>query len=315
MHLAAFPTDVLPVNIADSFAPAFLAARGLADFVISRALFCKQRQRGDCVVCHGCISSRTIGTSARYTTGPVVLNRGPWTPNDLKTPRVSAIQFYNGVRDKGYYRGKDAWIRLLLEGRRVFAFGGNDAHGDLNRKRTMDVPLMSVTEVYEHIFGNVRTVVRAKSAAKDDILDALANGRAVVTDGPFIDISLSRNGRIYQPGDAISAENPEDDKIKTVITASFVSTPEFGCLKNMIILGGPVPNTITKITGEKKELTKNGEIVLFEQECSNRKYSCEYSEPFRIEGFLYVRAECETEKCRICITNPVWIDSPDSGSA
>ncbi len=237
-----------------------------------------------------------------------ILNRGPWTPNDLRKSGITAVQFYNGVRDRGFYRGKNAWIGLLLEGRRIYAFGGNDAHGDLNRKRTMDVPFVSVTEKNEHLFGNVRTVVRAKSPSKDDILEALTFGRALVTDGPFIDLSLQGNDRIFRPGDTIRAEFSADDGKETVVSASFVSSPEFGRLKTVKILGGPLPCAVTDRTGNIRQWVENGERVLFIYELGNRKYSYEYSESFRAAEFQYLRAECETDMHKICITNPVWLD-------
>jgi hypothetical protein len=244
----------------------------------------------------------------------LILGRGEWSPGDLRTPGVTSIQFYNGIRDKGFYRGKKAWIKLLLSGRRIYTFGGNDAHGDLNRRRRMDVPLMSVTEKYEHIFGNVRTVVRAKSVSKNDIIEALANGCAVVTDGPFIDITLSRDGAEYFPGDVFPAGKSSDIPDhggEVTLNAAFVSTPEFGHLKKVKIMGGPSKDSSIDGTAELNQTSANEETLILIADVPAQEYEYIYSEPLHANNFHYIRAECETAQGKICFTNPVWIDPAD----
>ncbi|MFC1650484.1 CehA/McbA family metallohydrolase [Candidatus Latescibacterota bacterium] len=236
----------------------------------------------------------------------LILGRGKWSLNDLQTPGVTAIQFYNGIRDRGFCHGMKVWIKLLLSGRRMHAFGGNDAHGDMNRRRRMEIPLVSISERYEHIFGNVRTVVRAKSTDRKDIFEALANGRALVTDGPFIDIAIFSNDTVACPGDVfpadITSERANSGETVTV-NASFISTPEFGPLKKVKIYGGAVKDSA------KDENTENEEMNILTADFPTPDFEYKYSEPFDVKGFIYIRAECETAKGKICFTNPIWVDS------
>ncbi len=214
------------------------------------------------------------------------LGRGKWTFSDLETPGIKALQFYNGIRDKGFRDGMNSWIKLLLNGRRIYTFGGNDAHGDLNRSRYVWLPLMFISEGIEHVFGNVRTVVRAMSKSTIDIIEALNEGHAVVTDGPFINLELVKNNVVAHPGDEITAG-------KIGVNAKFISSSEFGFLKKTRIIFG--------IKGEKAER------ILLSHNLSNSEFEYIFKDSFEINNLLYIRADCETALGKICFTNPIWI--------
>lgn len=216
----------------------------------------------------------------------LVLNRGEWSLDDLKTPGITALQIHNGVRDKGFYKGKKTWVELLLNGAKVFAFGGSDAHGDMNRRRRIGLPFLSVNETINHTFGCVRTVVRARSEKKEDICEALKSGRAVVTEGPFIDLTVSSGGSAGGPGDTVSGGTL---KIKTV----FQSSPEFGSLKTGVVFAGTAGEKAEHIIGSVEHFQSDFEYSF---ECrSENKHT------------IYIRAECETSSGKLCFTNPVWI--------
>jgi len=215
----------------------------------------------------------------------LILKRGEWTISDLETPGITAMQFYNGTRDGGFRRGKKTWIQLLLKGRRIFVYGGNDAHGDMNRSRKLSLPLVSVSETENHVFGTVRTVVRAQSFVPENIIEALRDGRAVVTDGPFIDLTVRRDGNIAYPG----GETPAGDNR---VQAVFMSTPEFGCLKRCKIFAA--------VLGEEIELALNESKGSYE-------YTYVFDKTIELKSVMYLRAECETERGSICFTNPIWV--------
>ena len=220
----------------------------------------------------------------------LILGRGKWALNDLLTPGITALQFYNGIRDRGFHDGMKTWIKLLLDGRRIYTFGGNDAHGDMNRRRHVWLPFFSISEGYEHIFGDVRTVVRAQSRDQKDIVEALRGGHAVVTDGPFIDIMVSSNNKTAYPGDEIPGG-------KITVKATFISSSEFGSLKKARIFAG--------ITGEKVER------ILMTADISQSDYEYSVDDSFELKGLLYIRADCETALGKICFTNPVWFAEKD----
>jgi len=57
--------------------------------------------------------------------------------------------------------GLRAWIRLLLEGRRLFLAAGNDAHGAFNRTFQLGLPWIYIKESRHYLFGKSRTGILA----------------------------------------------------------------------------------------------------------------------------------------------------------
>jgi len=221
-----------------------------------------------------------------------ILGRGQWTRSDLETPGITALQFYNGSRDKGFYKGMNTWIKLLLSGHRIYTFGGNDAHGDLNRRRYIWLPFMLISEGIGHVFGNVRTVVRARSKAAEDIIEALREGHAVVTDGPFIDIEVVSSTIVAHPGDEVPGG-------KITVQVKFVSSSEFGSLKKVRIIAG--------IADEKAERIVVSQYFAKGYSVSHSVFEHSFNDSFESNGFLYIRADCETVLEKICFTNPIWV--------
>ncbi|MBN1292998.1 MAG: CehA/McbA family metallohydrolase [Candidatus Latescibacteria bacterium] len=216
----------------------------------------------------------------------VILARGKWTNTDMEYPGLSALQVYNGIKDRGFRIGKEAWIRLLLKGKRIYAFGGSDAHGDMNRRRHIMMPLMSMGEDDSHTLGSVCTCVKANSRNKEDIVEGLKKGRALVSDGPFIDLSIAQNSFIAFPGSEISG-------LPCKIKADIFSSSEFGTLKNACILAG------------KKGDPDEKELVFLNDNFSDYKRSLERN--LSLSEFSYIRAECTTVSGKNCFTNPIWI--------
>lgn len=215
----------------------------------------------------------------------LVLGRGSWTIKDARSPGLIGLQIYNGVRDSGFDKGKSVWIQLLLEGYRVFISGGSDAHGDMNRKRAVNRPLLSLEENDENIYGKVRTVVRAASTEKRCILDALSEGGAILTDGPFMDISVVKDGKVYFIGE----KSPLGE---VNVKGDILSSAEFGEISDVRIIAGNLTD-------------KNEKVILYHRE-SLKKYELNFECSFKSVNPSYVRAECMTLSGGLCITNPIW---------
>jgi hypothetical protein len=216
----------------------------------------------------------------------IILGRGKWTERDFNNPGLQSIQFYNGCRDSGFNDGMNLWIRMLLNGRRLYAFGGNDSHGDFNSVRKMGIPFITITESHENVLGRVRTIVRAESGTAGHIVEGLKKGEAVVTDGPFIDLRAYCGSDIVHPGGEVVFE-------KTFLETDFVSSEEFGALSVMKILGG--------VKNDKKEK------LLFIEHPKEKIYSFSIKNNIDCKGLLYIRAECRTDAGGFCFTNPVWV--------
>jgi hypothetical protein len=125
-----------------------------------------------------------------------IFRRGMWHEPDLRAPGaargVDGLQFWNGHRGQDYADGRSFWIARLLAGERISPIGANDAHGDLNRCIGVKTPLFSLYQNRNHVYGHVRTVVKAKSHDMAGIQAGLGSGRLICTDGPFLD--LEREG-------------------------------------------------------------------------------------------------------------------------
>lgn len=210
----------------------------------------------------------------------LILKRKPWTVKDIRTDGLCALQFHNGIHDRGYRDGKKHWITLLLEGRRMFAFGGNDSHGNMNRRRSIRIPLFSIVEDMKHLLGAVRTVVLAESNAEIHIMEGLRNGHAIITDGPFLDLKTICNNIEYGVGDDSPPGNHR-------ISAVCYSSEEFGQIASVSIMTGHTGATAENV---------------FVSETTDR-----YEIDCRIDKESYIRAECITERGHIAITNPIWI--------
>jgi len=218
------------------------------------------------------------------------LGRGAWRREDMETTGVTALQIHNGVRDSGFRKGMAEWIGLLLAGRRVSAFGGNDSHGDMNRRRSIGIPFLTVRESPDHVLGGVRTPVRARSGAWRDIHKGLAGGHAIVTEGPFMDLRLRSGGIEAGPGD----ECPGG---LVTVSAVCASTPEFGRFRSGRILGG-------RKDGRREQVIAD----LVPHIVPN--FVGEFVSTFSLHGYIYIRAECETDGRALCFTNPIWIENP-----
>jgi hypothetical protein len=129
-----------------------------------------------------------------------VFRRGEWREEDLEPGArghsVRGLQFWNGHIGRDYRDGKAFWVEQLLRGRRLLPIGANDAHGDFNRNVGVKLPLVSLHEGRNHVFGKVRTVVPAPSAGASDLRKAFRGEVCVCTDGPFAELTQDLGGAL-----------------------------------------------------------------------------------------------------------------------
>ncbi|MCK4417523.1 MAG: CehA/McbA family metallohydrolase [Candidatus Latescibacteria bacterium] len=215
-----------------------------------------------------------------------ILQRRSWRSADFEEPGLTGLQFWNGVKDLGFHRGRHKWISLLLAGKRIFALAGNDAHGDFNRSRRIRIPFLKIGEADHNCFGKVRTCVLTKGPLSEkSILDALGNGCCILTDGPFVTFRM---------------ENEENEKAEiggNVTGRDFTlqmvakTNQEFGEFEKIEVFQG--------IISEREER----KIKVFRRPCSRFA-----SIPnLKVEEPCYFRIEARTRKGNLCITNPIWV--------
>ena len=224
----------------------------------------------------------------------LLLRRDGWSDRDLQTDEIHGIQFANGNIGSGFSGGKQAWVRALLAGKRLFAIAGNDAHGNFNRFRQIGLPFLKIKEMDNQIFGKMRTGVFVEGAiTEDSILEALRYGNAIITDGPVVQAAVTnREGKRTSIG-GTARENTAQ------LALQVVSTPEFGEITTVQILLGELQ--------ENQEKT----VVSFNERMG---FDVTKEVLIRPKGPCYVRVEAFTssenlfdQQSHWCFTNPIWI--------
>ena len=215
-----------------------------------------------------------------------LIRRGNWHREDLLYEGLSGLQFWNGKRDAGLMRGRKAWIDLLLEGKRVFALGGDDAHGNFNRFRQIRVPFVTMRESDQQRFGAVRTALYLPDGLSElGMLEALRAGRSMITDGPFVAFQLEGEGGEQV---CIGGEIPCG---KLWLELEAETTGEFGDFCEIVLYRGDIAQ---------------GREEVF-QRWTRKERRLSVRTKVEVVGPGYLRAEGKTQRGHWCLTNPIWI--------
>ena len=201
----------------------------------------------------------------------LLIHRGIWNRWDLH-PRLNGLQILNGKPDSAFENGKKFWISQMSKGHCRNIFGGTDSHGNFNRFRQVNIPLLSMHEHQHQIFGNNLTAVKSTlNHGVDGLIKALKQSDVIISNGPFV--SLSKKG---------------NDKI--IVHAQ--SSGFFGELNELTIYRGDQNSRkeveYFKLVFQKSEMTYTNEFQVKE-----------FQKPF------YIRAELTTQKEGFALTNPV----------
>lgn len=247
------------------------------------------------------ILNKLNSTSVSFAAHPAVkppflewllVRRGQWEWQDCNHPNLDGLQIWNGTED-GLQKGKELWIRLLLQGKRVFISGGNDAHGNFNRFRQIGLPFLTMREDRSHLFGQVRTgVYLEQPLSLAALLTAFKHGRMIVTNGPFVELQITNEmAQTARVGDAMAGR-------RFTIDLQCRSSPEFGKLHRLRIYHGD-------LIAKQENLIRS--VKHFVSPDRHQEH-LDVGEP-TIPG--YIRAELFSEReGRIlrCFTNPIWIN-------
>ncbi len=249
----------------------------------------------------GEVLERSNSNSAAFAAHPAVrppllqrlfVRRGQWEMPDFDDSRLHGLQVWNGT-EEGLQEGIRCWVALLLQGRRLFICGGNDAHGNFARFRQIGFPFLTMRENGHHLFGKVRTAVFLPGRPTlDDLLMAMKRGNMVVTDGPFLDLRVMNDSeQLGRPGDQLAGQRFQ-------VTCTSLSSPEYGGLTSMTVYLG--------------DFDTESERVLFHESLFDdaESHKAEYSFSPRSPHKSYIRAELHSSKGTRqfkCYTNPIWL--------
>ncbi|HEY4613809.1 MAG TPA: CehA/McbA family metallohydrolase, partial [Bacteroidota bacterium] len=224
----------------------------------------------------------------------LLLGRGAWAEEDLEHSALTGIQFANGGRDSGFESGYRHWIRCLLDGKRLLAVGGNDAHGNFNRFRQVGIPFIMIRESNQQLFGKLRTGVFLDSPLSEQtLLNNIRLGRTIVSDGPALNLIIEGENHAT----SIGSEHV-GGSFQFEIEAK--STVDYGAIDHVKVLKGIIGGN----AGEQLILERTA-LKLYE-----------WREPFsvKIEQPCYLRAEIFTEghqaydqQPHFAMTNPLWL--------
>lgn len=223
----------------------------------------------------------------------LIFNRGSWSKKDLLDDRITGLQILNGLPNAVFNEGLKVWKELLLEGERKTIFAGNDAHGNFNAFRQINIPFLAMHQHKNQLFGQVRTALNIEGeSAASSYLEAIRKGRVQITTGPLAElIIIDKDDEPYGIGDEAAAG-------EFILKVKSISSSEFGKLKNILIIAGDYAQKSEKVIKEQTEF----------------KSDYEYDNRFSI-GKLeagYLRMETYTMKNGkeyFSLTNPIWIGS------
>ncbi len=222
------------------------------------------------------------------------LSRDSWTGEDYRHPNLTGMEILNGVPDQGYLAGLRAWIRLLLEGRRLFIAAGNDGHGAFNRTFQIGLPWISIAHSMLYLFGRCRTgILAGDNPSSEDFLKAMAAGRCFITTGPAMTLSvMNEKGETARLGQSLSG-------FRFDATVEAVSSPEFGPLEYVRLWLG--------------DLSGRREVPWIE--LKPEPADMKIRKTFGMENLksdVYVRglAVCRNSSGRtsFALTNPIWLN-------
>ncbi len=220
-----------------------------------------------------------------------LLRRGNWHKQDFAHTKLSGIQFVNGQLNDGFWQGYRQWIEALLEGKRMYIIAGNDAHGNFNRFRQIGIPFLKIREAEYQLFGKMRTGVYIKSLSEESILQAIRLGKAIVTDGPAVNMYIgSQEYKISSIGETIAGN-------KHSVLLEICSSNEYGSIDSVKVFMGSIRDRETTIISEKLS-----------------DYAMKRNFTLEIEQMNYIRAEVWTSasdsidaQSHFCLTNPIWL--------
>jgi len=203
----------------------------------------------------------------------------------------------------------DDYLRANLDPvRKVFFAGGSDAHGDFNYAAFLSVDNYAT----DNAIGKVQTVVFVPDGDNgygpgnlppmSEILSAYRAGRSVVTDGPFVEIGVDRNGDgdFDDPDDLMVGDDASGPSAARLpMTVRWASSLDFGPVTSIQLFAGDALGTSS--------------ILSLDPSATGEQWSGERIVDLGTQGFAgarYFRAECMTDRgddVFRAYSNPIWV--------
>lgn len=216
----------------------------------------------------------------------IITQRDAWNFADRAT-NLTGYQIINGKLSADVARGLELWQKMLLQGYRYRIFAGNDAHGNFNRFRQVEIPFFKLREKTSQIFGEYMTGVQAAPSNNHTaLIQSLKTKAVIVSNGPALLLNIANAQQSATIGDDLRGS-------PSTLCFHFDSSEYFGQLKNLRIMIGDLER-------RKERLLKN---IDFPAGLTHAYQTMPLSD---IPARGYLRAEGLTRKGRIVYTNPLW---------
>ncbi|NQV37782.1 MAG: CehA/McbA family metallohydrolase [Candidatus Marinimicrobia bacterium] len=214
-----------------------------------------------------------------------ILNRGKWEDNDIIHENLHGLQILNGEVDESFDIGLKNWIHLLLSGKKIFIYAGNDAHGNFNQFHQIKIPMLSTWTHRNQILGQCRTgIIKKDALTLDSSIDALQSGKCIITDGPALILEIEYSNSMALLGDSIQTN-------ECTIHLNGFSTEYFGSLSHIRLIHGII--------------NSHREKTIIDSDLNG--FTCEIIEKLNITFSGYFRAEILTSLGKRAYTNPIWV--------
>lgn len=118
---------------------------------------------------------------------------------DLEAYPFDCVEVWNTIQHSDNMKNRDWWVGQLLKGNRIPAIGGSDFHKEY-------VNVIS-------LLASPTTYVNAKSKSEEDILEAMREGRCIVTNSPNSTTIFLHCGNA-EIGDTVSLSDNQKLEIK-----------------------------------------------------------------------------------------------------
>ncbi len=228
--------------------------------------------------------------SACKKEGAVVCANHPFCSNcpfrlELENYPFDCVEVWNTIQHSDNMKNRDWWVSQLLKGNRIGAVGGSDYHKDVAK-----IPLLAMPATIVHANGNT----------EKDILDAMAEGRSVITNNPDSSMIYLKYGDA-EIGD--TAKLSDNQKLEVTVTDMKLGhTLKLYNNEKLIFENTVKKNTklyMTSIDVEDKGFVR-AEITYKFTPVVKKIYSAVESK--------FVRSSGDVPEFMWAFTNPIWFE-------
>ncbi|MCL2064145.1 MAG: hypothetical protein FWG98_07215 [Candidatus Cloacimonetes bacterium] len=147
----------------------------------------------------------------------LLLNRGNWSEEDFSLP-IKSIKYLQIINGQSLFENMELiekYFKLLLSGKDYYILAGNDAHGNFQYMKQIEIPFIKLFSRQQQIFGQYFT---AYQHSTNDPIEGLKTKKIVVSNGPYLSFSLIFRGKEYFIGEIIGENlNIESQNVKESI--------------------------------------------------------------------------------------------------